>query len=399
VRTGPPGRALTVAQPGAGRASYPAHVTDAHGDSVVRRPVTLEDVARRAGVSQPTASRVLNGSTRKVNETYRQRVLAAAQELGYTPNLSAQAVARGTSRTIALVISAISDAYFSEMAASILRQAQQVGLGVSIGVTDRSVTRELELVREVRGHQPRAIILAGTGYVDPPSYTALVDELRRYEAAGGRVVLISRSDLPFEQVAFDNHEGARKLGRRLAELGYRKCLIVGSGTPLLAMRQRVEGFIDGLAEMGVAQPADRVFYPEFSREESRKLIENLDEAVLADTELIFAVTDDLALGILAGIRARGLSVPGDISLAGFDDIKTLTDIVPQLTTVHVPLDDVAQDAIYRATAPKAELRRRTIGTHPIVRDSTPPLPRGSGLQAAGDQVNPPEPLQRQEQDR
>ena len=366
---------------------------------MLRRPVTLEDVARRAGVSQPTASRVLNGSARKVNEAYRQRVLAAAQELGYTPNLSAQAVARGTSRTIALVISAISDAYFSEMAASILRQAQQVGLGVSIGVTDRSVSRELELVREVRGHQPRAIILAGTGYVDPPSYTALVDELRRYEAAGGRVVLISRSDLPFEQVAFDNHEGARKLGRRLAELGYRKCLIVGSGTPLLAMRQRVEGFIDGLAELGVQQPADRVFYPEFSREESRKLIENLDEAVLADTELIFAVTDDLALGILAGIRARGLSVPGDIALAGFDDIKTLTDIVPALTTVHIPLDDVARDAIYRATAPKAELQRRTVLTHPIVRDSTPPRPGRSGLQAAGDQVDPPEALQRQEQDR
>jgi LacI family transcriptional regulator len=369
-------------------------VTDAHGDGAPRRAVTLGDVARRAGVSQPTASRVLNGSARQVNEVYRQRVLSAARELGYTPNLSAQAVARGTSRTIALVISAISDAYFSEMAASILRQAQNVGLGVSIAVTDRSVTRELELVREVRGHRPRAIILAGTGYVDPPSYTALVDELRRYEAAGGRVVLISRSDLPFEQVAFDNHEGARKLAGRLAELGYRRCLIVGSGTPLLAMRQRVEGFIAGLAEAGLEQPADLVFHPDFTRDGSRKLIESLDEAVLADTELIFAVTDDLALGILAGLRARGLAVPGDISVAGFDDIKTLTDIVPQLTTVHVPLDEVAADAIYRATVPKAELRRRTIPTHPIIRESTPPLRGALGLQPAGDQVDAPEPLER-----
>ena len=86
-----------------------------------------------------------------------------------------------------------------------------------------------------------------------PHAPSLVDELRRYEAAGGRVVLISRSDLPFEQVAFDNHEGARKLAGRLAGLGYRRCLIVGSGTPLLAMRQRVEGFIAGLAEAGVRQ--------------------------------------------------------------------------------------------------------------------------------------------------
>jgi LacI family transcriptional regulator len=354
-------------------------VTDAAGDGVLRRAVTLDDVARLAGVSQPTASRVLNGSARKVNEKFRERVLAAARELGYTPNLSAQAVARGTSRTIALVISGISDPYFSEMAAAILRQAQRVGLGVSIAVTERSVTRELDLVREVRGHQPRAIILAVTGYVDPPSYTALVDEFRRYEAAGGRVVLISRSDLPFEQVAFDNHEGARELGRRLAELGYRRCLIVGSGTPLLAMRQRVEGFIAGLAELGVPQRPDRVFYPEFSREESRKLIENLDDAVLDDTELVFAVTDDLALGVLAGARTRGLRVPGDLAVAGFDDIKTLPDIVPLLTTVHVPLDEVAQDAIYRATAPKAELVRRTIPTYPIVRDSTPPVAAAPGI--------------------
>jgi LacI family transcriptional regulator len=352
---------------------YSSQVSDARRVDALSKAITLGDIARRAGVSQPTASRVLNGSARRVKEEYRQRVLAAADELGYTPNLSAQTVARGTSRSIALVMSGISDPYFSEMAAAILHQAQRIGLVASIAVTERSVTRELELVREARGHQPRAIILAGTGYVDPPSYGALVDELRRYEAAGGRVVLISRSDLPFEQVAFDNHEGARKLGRRLAEIGYRKCLIVGSGTPLLAMRQRVEGFIAGLAELEIEQRPDWVFYPEFSREESRKLIENMDESVLNDAELVFAVTDDLALGVLAGIRARGLRVPDDIAVAGFDDIKTLQDIVPPLTTVHVPLDEVAEDAVYRATTPKPELVRRTIPTYPIVRDSTPPM--------------------------
>ena len=350
-------------------------MADANGDGALRRAVTLDDVARRAGVSQPTASRVLNGSTRRVNEAYRQRVLTAANELGYTPNLSAQAVARGTSRTVALVVSGIRDPYFSEMAAAIMRQADRLGLTVSIAVTERSVARELGIVRELRGQQPRAIILAGTGYVDPPSYHALVAELRRYEDAGGRVVLISRSDLPFEPVAFDNHDGARRLGRQLAELGYSTCLIVGSGTPLLAMRQRVEGFIAGLAELGIEQPPDHVFYPEFSRAGSRKLIGNLDEAVLRDAQLVFAVTDDLALGVLAGIRARGLRVPDDIAVAGFDDIKTLPDIVPQLTTVHVPLDEVARDAIHLATAAEPQLERRVIPTYPIVRESTPPRAR------------------------
>jgi LacI family transcriptional regulator len=348
-------------------------VTESHGDGGLRKPVTLDDVARRAGVSQPTASRVLNGSARRVNDEYRERVLAAADELGYTPNLSAQAVARGTSRTIALVISGISDPYFSAMAAAIMRQAERIGLRVSIAVTERSVARELDLVRELRGQQPRAIILAGTGYVDPPSDSALVDELRRYEATGGRVVLISRSDLPFEQVAFDNHQGAQRLGSQLAAIGYQRCLIVGSGTRLLAMRQRVEGFIAGLSECGVEQPADRVFYPEFSWEGARSLVAGLDRTVLGDTQLIFAVTDDLALGVLAGLRERGLRVPADISVAGFDDITTLRDIVPPLTTVHVPLDEVAEETVRRAIELGSGLPWRTVPTHPIIRESTPPL--------------------------
>ncbi|WP_308465940.1 LacI family DNA-binding transcriptional regulator [Rathayibacter soli] len=88
-------------------------MSDNPGEGGARKPATLADVARLAGVSQPTASRVLNGSTRKVNESYRRRVIASAAELGYAPNLSAQAVARGTSRTISLVISGISDPYFS----------------------------------------------------------------------------------------------------------------------------------------------------------------------------------------------------------------------------------------------------------------------------------------------
>lgn len=95
---------------------------------------------------------MLNGSARKVNESYRERVLASAAELGYTPNLSTQAVARGSSRTIALVISGISDPYFSAVAAAIMRQAETMGLRVSIAVTDRQVERELELVREIRGN-------------------------------------------------------------------------------------------------------------------------------------------------------------------------------------------------------------------------------------------------------
>ncbi|MBU1588289.1 MAG: LacI family transcriptional regulator, partial [Actinobacteria bacterium] len=165
-----------------------------------RRPVTLSDVAREAGVSQSTASRCLNGSARKVDDALRERVLAAAARLNYTANLSAQTVARGTSTTVALLVSDIADAYFSSMAAAVMAAAESEGLRVTIAVTDRSVDREIELVRQLRGQHALAVILAGSGYVDSALSEALVRELTMFEETGGRVVLVSRSDLPFDTV-------------------------------------------------------------------------------------------------------------------------------------------------------------------------------------------------------
>ncbi|GAA1449137.1 LacI family DNA-binding transcriptional regulator [Leifsonia poae] len=345
-------------------------MSEPQSDEGPRRPVTLDDVALRAGVSQPTASRVLNGSARKVAESYRTKVLAAARELGYTPNLAAQVIARGSSRTVALIISGISDPYFSAMAAAIMRQAEANDLRVSIAVTDRRVDRELDLVRELRGQQPQAIILAGTGYVDPPSGGELIAELQRYEETGGRVVLISRTDLPFETVRFDNHEGARELAAELAGLGYRRSLVLGSATPLLSMQQRVEGFVAGMAQSS-ADTATEVAYPEFTWEGARDHILGLSDDELQRLQLVFAITDDMALGAIAGLRARGLRIPEDIAVAGFDDITTLRDVVPPLTTVHVALDTVAEETIKRALSPDGDVR--TVPASPVVRASTPRL--------------------------
>jgi LacI family transcriptional regulator len=98
---------------------------------------TLEEVARAAGVSLATASRALNGSARKVNPEYRERVLTAARTLNYTPNLAAQAVAKGGTSTVALLVADISDPYFSTIASGIMRAAEERGLTVTIGSTER----------------------------------------------------------------------------------------------------------------------------------------------------------------------------------------------------------------------------------------------------------------------
>ena len=123
---------------------------------------TLHDVAAAAGVSLATASRVLNGSARKVAESYRDRVQAAADELGYTANLSAQATARGTSAIIALLVADIADPYFGQLASGVARGADEAGLVVTIAITERDAARETRLVRALRGQRPRALILAAS---------------------------------------------------------------------------------------------------------------------------------------------------------------------------------------------------------------------------------------------
>src|SRR5260370_1296481 len=117
---------------------------------------TLGDVAEEAGVSLATASRVLNGSARVVGEPHRTRVAEAAVRLGYTPNLSAQATARGASAVVALLVADIVDPYFGLIAAGVARGADEAGLIVTIAVTERDPDRELRLVRALRGQRPRA---------------------------------------------------------------------------------------------------------------------------------------------------------------------------------------------------------------------------------------------------
>lgn len=127
-----------------------------------RGSATLHDVAREAGVSLATASRALNGSTRKVADAYRERVEQAAARLGYTANLSAQATARGTSAIVALLVADIADPYFGQLAAGVARGADEAGLVVTVAITERDPARELRLVRALRGQRPRGIILAAS---------------------------------------------------------------------------------------------------------------------------------------------------------------------------------------------------------------------------------------------
>lgn len=338
-------------------------------------PATLHDVAREAGVSLATASRSLNGSTRKVNDEYRQRVLAAAARLNYSPNFSAQAVAKGSTSTVALLVSDIADPYFSSIAAGVIRAAETQGLIVTMAVTERSTERELELVRALRGQRPRVMILTGSRSDGSESQTALVAELKAFAATGGRVVLISQEGLPFSTVVVDNYLGARALANSLVGQGYRRFAAIGGARTLVTSRDRLAGFADGLAEHGIAIHPDHIVRGEFTRDGGFAAATELLSGGLDQVDLVFAVSDVMAIGAMSAFREAGIVVPRDIAVAGFDDIDTARDVTPALTTVHIPLADLGQQAVELALSDAALSSDEVIrvATRVILRASSPQL--------------------------
>jgi LacI family transcriptional regulator len=335
------------------------------------QPVTLADVARHARVSQSTASRVLNGSARTVGGELAQRVMTAATELQYSANLQAQAVARGTTTNLALLVSDIAGEYFSSMTAAVMASAEAAGLRVTIAITERRIEREIELVRELRGQNARAIVLAESGTRSGDGVERLQDELRAYEEAGGKVVVVSRTPMPFDFVDLDNFGGAHRLAAALTRLGYERFHVLGGDETLVTTHDRIEGFRAGLAEHGLSLPDSSITFSEFGWDGAFRAVSALDDGILAEAQALFALNDEMALGAIAGLRNRGMRVPDDIALAGFDDIRTLRNVVPGLTTVRVPTAEIGAAVvdliIGRTESPT------TVPATVVLRETTPRL--------------------------
>jgi LacI family transcriptional regulator len=332
---------------------------------------TLHDVARAAGVSLATASRVLNGSTRKVAETYRERVEAAAADLGYTANLSAQATARGTSAIIALLVADIADPYFGQIAAGVARGADEAGLVMTIAITERDPVREARLVRALRGQRPRGLILAASRTTESSDPTVQA-ELDALAATGGRVVALGPGAGEVRSVIIDNAGGARALGLALGERGYREAIVLAAGEGVLTSDDRTAGFTEGFAAAGGA--VRRVYRGGFTRESGSQLMTEALRDVVPPGTLVFAISDIVAIGAMSAVRDAGRVVGDDIALCGFDDIPAGRDVTPGLTTVAVPLEDVGYRALRAAVDDDWDAAAGPLPLEVVLRGSTPVPP-------------------------
>jgi LacI family transcriptional regulator len=323
-----------------------------------RRPTRLTEIADRASVSLATASRALNGSDRAVSERLRRRVLTAAAELGYAANPHAQAMARGASNVVGLVVQDLADPYFSTIADGVMRQCERRGLVTVLASTRRDPGREIECVVALRAQQAQAIIIVGSRTNDRELTARVAKELAGYVESGGRAACVSQYRLGTNTVLVQNRSGARDLARELAQLGHRRFAVLAGPTALLTARDRHAGFVDGLARDGGYVAAQQLI------------------AGGLDVTCVFACNDVMAVGAIAAFRDSGLRVPQDVSVAGFDDLTPLRDFVPQLTSVHLDLEDLGERVAALALDRNPEDRPQLVRVRGrvVLRGSTRGLP-------------------------
>ena len=328
---------------------------------------TLADVAKRAGVSLATASRVINGNSHPVTEQLRTRVRQAARELHFLPNAHAQALSRPTAfRSVGVIVHDVKDPYFAEIAGGILKQAADARELVMLCNSYREPARELAYVELMRAQRVAALIMAGGGLDDLDYSRKLADQITPFMTAGGRVAFIGRHHVPGDAVLPDNVGGAAQLGRALLGLGHVNIGVI-AGPPLLTTtRDRIAG----LAGAGLS--VDKLVYSDFTRDGGGAAAAALLDADPGITALV-ALNDPMAIGALALLAERGISVPGELSVAGFDDIPFSRDVTPALTTVRVPMAELGARALALALGEEhSDLRVEHLACELVLRDSTAP---------------------------
>jgi LacI family transcriptional regulator len=303
------------------------------------------------------------------------RVLAAATQLGYRANPHAQAVARGATNIVGLVVHDLADPYFFTIADGVMRHCEQGGLVVVLASTRRDPAREIEYVSAFRVQRARAVIIVGSRTTDDELTASLAKELASIAESGGRVACVTQNRLGTNTVVVQNRSGARELARELAGLGHRRFAVLAGPADLLTARERHAGFVDGLTRAGVPTGDVRVVHSAFSRDGGYVAAERLIEGGL-DATCVFACNDVMAVGAMAAFRDHGVRVPDDVSVAGFDDIRTLRDLVPQLTTVHLDLEELGERAaaLALASAPEDPAQLVRVRGQVVLRDSTRRLP-------------------------
>lgn len=336
---------------------------------------SVYDVAKRAGVSPATTSRVLSGGDYPVRAATRERVLQAAAELNFRPNRLAQALVTARSHTFGAIVHDISDPYFGEIVRGMEDTARLHGYQLFVCSSDRDAERELEYVKALLGYRVDGLVFAGGG-IDDENYRAeLGRTLAEYRAGGGVVVVLAPNSYRAPSVLPDNAGGARMVTDHLVALGHRRIAVLSGPEHLRTSAVRLEGCRQALDAAGITWDESLVRSGGFTADGGAKATSELIQSGATFTALL-ALNDLMAFGALIELQARSFRVPEDVSVAGFDDVQSAAFASVPLTTVRVPMQQIGADgaALLLDIVAGQRPRSRVLPVELVTRRSTAPPP-------------------------
>jgi LacI family transcriptional regulator/LacI family repressor for deo operon, udp, cdd, tsx, nupC, and nupG len=320
--------------------------------------VTLRDVARAAGVSPATASRALSAPDLVAPER-RELVQRVARELGYRPNRAARELITGRTGHLCLVVPDLENPFFSAVAKAVQARARATGHAVVVADAEEDPQLEAELVAQL-GAQADGVLLCS------PRMSA--DDLADVAAGDRPVLLVNREGAGLPSVVVDNSDGVRQAVRHLHALGHRRLAYAGGPAGSWSDARRRDGL--AALDLGVEVVDLGAHAPVFAGG-----VAAADLALASGATAVLAHNDLMALGVLDRLRARGVRVPQDVSVVGFDDAPVATLVAPALTTVAVPLARLGRTAVDLLLTPREATAPRTVlPVELVVRASTAPPP-------------------------
>ena len=323
--------------------------------------VTIDEVAAHAGVSPMTVSRVINGNA-GVREATREKVARSVNALGYRPNLAASALAAAQQTSIALIYTNPSASYLAELLVGTMRGSARAAAQLMIASWD-------SLDGKGRRNAARQLAATVSGVILPSPLCESKAIVSEFANAGVAVLSIGSgrfSDI-VSCVRIDEHRASYEMVRHLIAKGHSRIGYIKGDPSHAATSLRWQGFRDALHDAGISYDEKLVQPGYFTYRSGLGAAENLLTARRPPTA-IFASNDDMAAAVVSVAHRRGLDVPGDLSVVGFDDTSAATMVWPELTTIHQPvaaMADAAIDILLR------EIRRPQHATRVIVNHVVP----------------------------
>ena len=328
--------------------------------------ISIKDVARAAKLSTATVSLALNGSE-KINPKTRKKVEEIAKEMGYKPNPYARQLVTKRSRQIGLIVPDIENVYYASLAQAVFNDLSMSGYGLSISVSMNSRLTERKIVSDMIANRMDGIILAPVNVKnDNTDYLDLVKD-------AGIPLLFLTSTYPKRDephVMCDLYSGMKALLNELYQNGYRKIELLSGADGVFALSLRDNGYLDFIKEKKLdhnkIHRLDHVGY-----NEAQKLIEGMTD-ITADA--FVCVNDMMALGVINALREKGYSIPGDIAVAGYDDV-IFSDISPvPITTVKQDIKELSSIGVNTMLdmieGKKSEIKSILINCEPVIKGST-----------------------------